>query len=255
MKHNAIVRIVMYSIAILALVSLLLNGLNFSPLTFQADGDYTEGSGSVDAAEVRNLKIDWVAGSVTIRSGDVDKITFSDVSETGTAYEMGYSLKNGTLKIHYSSNRVYIGIGTSMPKKELTVTVPRGWPCEELSLDGASLEILIEDITLRTLDIDGAANELTFCGSLDELNCDGAACELDIVCTNSPKEIDLDGASIRLDLTLPEDCGYRAEMEGLSYSFRSDYDYKSAGSQYTFGNEGCRISSDGISCEINIRKP
>ncbi len=254
MKRNAAARIIIYSLVILALIVILLAGIGVGEFAFQiSDGNYTKGAGSADAEEVGSLEIDWVAGSVTVQTGDVEKITFSDTGADKEQYEMGYCVKNGTLHIRYSTG-VNIGFG-SYPAKDLTVTVPEGWICRELELDGASLDVEITGVSVGELNIDGAANELKFSGSLDNLDCDGASNKLTVICTNLPKKIELDGASVTLDLTLPEDCGYRAELEGLSCTFQSDYDHEHRDGEYCYGNESCEINADGVSCTIKIHKP
>ncbi len=255
MKRNAVARIVIYSLIILVLVGILQTGIGIGQFVFQiSDGNYTTGAGSVDAKDVSSLEIDWVAGSVTIQTGAVEEITFSDTGADKEQYEMGYYVKNGTLHISYNAGGVNIGFG-SYPSKDLTVTVPEDWNCRDLELDGASLNIDITGLSVGELNIDGASNELAFTGSLDSLDCDGASNKLTVICTNSPKEIDLDGASVTLNLTLPEDCGYRAEVEGLSCTFQSDYDHEHRNGEYWYGDESCEINADGVSCTIKIHKP
>lgn len=252
MKTNAIVRIVIYSVVILLLIGLLLMGLGIGTFVFSFGSGTGEvvngGEGSVAADSVSKLKIDWASGSVIIQTADTDQITFSESGSFSEDQAMAYSVRNGTLKLSYSKASVQIGF-VSLPSKDLVITVPKDWVCKELELDGAALEMEINDLTVELLDIDGASNEITFNGNLTNLECDGASCEIQVVTTSWPSKIDLDGASCNLDLTLPADCGYRVDMDGLSCSFRSDF-----GGGNVYGNEHCYITADGLSCEINIHK-
>ncbi len=255
MRKSAVLRIALYGFMLLALLAALIAGLGVGNLHFNiGGGGYTAGGGSVDASKVQNLQIDWAAGSVTILTADTDTITFSESETDATSLKMGYKQSGNTLYIDYSSGGISIGL-ISTPKKDLTVTVPQDWICNELELDGASLSISIRDVSVKNLDIDGAANNLQFEGSLQKLNCDGAANDLTVLGTTAPEHIDLDGASIRLTLTLPEGTGYIAELEGLSCNLHSDYDHTHKDGKYVYGNEACRIEADGVSCSVTICKP
>lgn len=256
MRRNAIVRIVIYSIVIVALLAVLVTGLGIGAFVFQIDlgtDHYITGEGTAAADEVEKLQIDWAAGSIKIVTADTDIITFTEEGYADEGHRMAYSQSGSTLKISYSKPSIQIGI-VSIPSKDLTVTVPKDWECKELELDGASLDVQIDGLTVKELDIDGAANTIGFTGAFTSLSCDGAECSVNAVCTDRPKEIDLDGAACSLTLTLPESCGFLVQMDGLSCDFNSDFDYTSGNDSYSYGDRYCKIDADGISCDIDIRK-
>ncbi len=251
MKRNAIIRIVIYSITALLLLAVMIVGIGVgNGGIVLSGGNYTKGPGAVSAQQVQKLEIDWAAGSVTLTVADTDTINFTD----GGSEEcpMGYSLKNGVLKLSYNGGVIVLG---SSPEKDLTVTVPESWVCQELDLDGAALQVNIQGVTVQSLEIDGASNQVNYSGSLGSLDCDGASNKITVSCTNVPEEIELDGASVSLELTMPEDSGFRVEMEGLSCTFRSDYDHDSRDGVYSYGDGACEISADGVSCSVYIKKP
>ncbi len=252
MKRNATIRIVIYSAVILLLLAVMIAGIGLGNGSFViSGGDYTEGHGQVDAHHVHKLEIDWAAGSVTLIAADTEHISFYDSDSEG--HPMGYALKNGVLKLSYNGG-IFIGFG-SKAKKDLTVTVPADWVCQKLDLDGASLTVDIQGVAVESLELDGASNLVQYSGSLGGLDCDGASNKISAVCTNVPTEIDLDGASVSLELTLPEDSGFRVEMDGLSCSFQSDYVHSGRDGVYTYGDGACEIDADGISCSVYIKKP
>lgn len=250
MKSNAITRIILYSILIVLLLGILVLALcgGFSAFGGQS-GEFNSTQASFNAASIQDLEIDWAAGTITIQPGDTDQIVISESGYFTQRYAMVCREKNGTLSIDHSSPGFWFG---SAPSKDLTITVPADWVCKELELDGAALEISINDLSIGSLDVDGAANEITFTGSLDSLDCDGASCELTLTCVNKPKSIELDGASVELTLYLPEDCGFLVQMDGLSCSFHSDLDYTKSNGDYFYGNRDCRIAADGVSCSLTI---
>lgn len=254
MRSSAIIRIICYSLVILLLVGLLLIGLGINNYTFRKaqSSDTVLNESSVSAQDISEMEIEWAAGSVTILTADTDQITFAESGEFDNRYAMVCQVVNNTLQLEYAASTITVGIG-SMPSKDLTITVPADWHCQSLEIDGAALEIDIADLSVGTIELDGAATELDFNGSLDNLECDGAACELRLVCQTNPRSINLDGASCELDLTLPKDCGFRAVTEGLACGFEADCHYTSSGGVYTYGDGACGISVDGMSCQIRIQ--
>lgn len=253
MKHNAVARIVIYSLIIVVLLGILVAGLGLDLYAFRRDSHtaYTPGGEvTVDADDVSRIELNWAAGSITIQTGDADGITFSDTDDG--KYPLSYSVEGGKLSIDYTA-KSFIGVG-SLPSKDLTITVPADWVCKSLDLDGAALEIYIDGLTVQNFDIDGAANEIEFSGSLQELDCDGAACTLTLTCMEAPDRIDLDGASVEMCLLLPKDCGFQADISGLSCSFRSDLPYSYREETYYYGDKHCKISIDGLSCALTINE-
>lgn len=257
MKSNAIVRIVIYSLVILLLIGLLLAGMGIGSYVISlgsGSGETVTGkTGTVRADQVKDLEIEWAAGSITIQTGETDEITFSESGNFSEDQAMAYELKGDTLKLQYSKATVQIGF-VSIPSKDLVITVPKDWVCQELELDGASLEMDINGLTIGQLDIDGASNTVTMNGIVNQLDCDGASCEITLNTVETPSRISIDGASCQVNLTLPEDCGFRVEVEGLSCSFHSDFTANYSNGRYTYGDERCYITADGLSCEVNIYK-
>lgn len=254
MKTNAIIRIVIYSIVILLLVGLLLTclGIGAFMLNFKSGtGEYNTGEGSVPALDIHNLDIEWAAGSVTIQAADTDKITFTESGNFTDDYAMVFKTKNGTLKLEYSKPSVSLGF-VSTPSKDLTITVPENWVCDEIEIDGAALEVDISGITTETLQLNGAAMELSFTGDVKELNVDGAACELNIVSSGNPDVIEIDGASCELNLTVPKSCGMLIQADGIALDFDSDAEFTRSNGNYLYGDGGCKVDVDGISCQLNI---
>lgn len=275
MKTNAIVRIAIYSLVILLLAGLLAAGLGVGAYIFRLDfstGDHITGSGSVSAEDVEDLSIEWASGSITIQTADTDSISFSEEGYAGEGQEMVYSIRNGKLTISYSKPSVQIGF-VSVPNKDLTITVPRDWPCGKLDIDSASTDARIEgltfdevaldsasntfrfiDCTISQLDVDGASNSIELSGTLDTLDCDGMSTTVTAVLKTAPSAIDMDGMSSTLVLTLPENCGFRVTMDGLSNDFSSDFETTSSDGGYVYGNGSCRIDVDGMSSTVKIRK-
>ena len=257
MKQNAIVRIILFSLLALVLTGILLGFLfeEIYLLDFDADdGTMLTGEVSIAADSIQKLEINWAVGAVNINTADTDQITFRDSAPENSKYQTVYNVHGNTLELNYSSRGgISIGFGDhSIPGKDLTVTVPQDWVCEQIEIDGASLIISIQHLNAEKIDLDGAANSLQFLGSVEQVDVDGASNNIHLNCENHPTLIDIDGASCDLDIILPSGCGFAVDMEGLSCDFHSDLDYTTKNGQYIYGNGHTNVSVDGISCDVTI---
>ena len=256
MKRNAIARIVIYSVLALVLTGILVAVLAFDGFMLplgSSGGTAVEGEVSLDAAEIHSLRIEWAAGSVQILAADTDRITVSEVRPNDSKYPMTYQISGNTLKLDYGVKSISFGMN-QMQKKDLLVVVPLDWVCQELEIDGASLDITITDLTVGTLKLDGASCDLDFSGSVDEVSIDGASTDATLRCGNRVDSIDVDGASCSLEVFLPKDCGFLVEMDGLSCDFHSDLSGVSQGGDYSYGDRHCKIDVDGISCDVTVKE-
>lgn len=289
MKTNAIVRIVLLSVAIVLLLGILLAGVglriysvNFAGSVENHSGDLdlevmqVDLAGAVSAEEVRSISVDWVSGTVTLLPGDVEEITFSETAVEDERDKLTWKLDGSTLKIQYCRDRFSFpsfGINLSTPSKDLVITVPRDWVCDTLEIDCASASVNIHEMTIREVDFDGASGkcsfydcaveeldldtasgDVAFTGTLDSLDCDAASASCDIIVANIPRKIDIDTASGDLDLTLPEDCGFTCELDSMSGDFVSDFETTSSNGHHVYGDGSCRITVSAMSGDVTIRK-
>jgi predicted membrane protein len=277
MKTNVIIRIVLFSLAIVILSGILAAGLlagqlSFSIPSFTKDSEKTvSDSGSVSASEVQNLDIDWVAGSVIIQPGDVDTITFTEKSTPGTD-KMVWKQTGNTLFIEHSKTKVYIGFSIDQ-SKDLLITVPRDWVCGKMSIDTASANIQVSDLQIQNADFDSASGTCTltncnvdnisvdtasgdvdFIGTFNTIELSAASAKCTMVLSNVPRLIEVDTMSGDLDITLPSDCGFTVDMDGMSGDFTSDFPTSTTNGNHVFGNGSCRIIVDAMSSDLTIRK-
>lgn len=255
MKRNAIARIVIYSVLALFLCGILLTGITIDLFSFDIDkgnSEVLEHNGSISVDGIRKMKIDWVAGDITILRGDTDKILLSETAPENCKYELEVTKVNNTLAVSYSAENIVVRFGVTIPSKSLTITVPQDWDCSELEINGAALDIRLQDLSIGSLELDGASCNLAFTGSINTVDVDGASNNLSLVCTDRVSEINVDGASCDLDLWLADGCGFRLSMDGLSCNFNSDLDYTRSGGDYRYGDAHCKIEVEGLSCDVTI---
>ena len=216
MKTNAIVRIVIWSIVLLALVGIM-TGLivdeqylrDYTPKTsvFAVPAETVMEETPVQilpneeslafSPDVNEIEINWVAGDIIITGTDVEEITVSESDVSGDRYSLQYHLRGTKLEILFSEDSLMDGFGISLAgdlRKDLYIEVPRNWNGRSIEIDAASTNIEMHNITLNELDIDGAD------GTCDIQNCtigelDVDAASGDIYYLGTLDRLDLDGAS------------------------------------------------------------
>ena len=231
--------------------------------------------GSAAPAAIREIKIEWISGSVTVEPGDVQEITFLESGNGTDKYEMVWKQSGDELVIQYSKDSSIAGFGLHFGdgSKDLTVTVPRGWVCDSLELDTASTDLTVRDMIIRemeidsasgtakfenctvsSLDVDTASGDVTFTGSLNELDFEAASASFTGVLEDVPDKVKMDSMSGGLTLTLPEDAGFTVSLDAMSSDFSSDFPTVKKNKSYVCGDGHCKIDVDAMSGDVSILK-
>lgn len=287
MKTNAIIRIVLFSLAILILSSILLGIVAFKTYRFDVNRngitlnpveDVTEQFSFVNfTPDIRNIEIDWVAGSIIIQKDpSATEITVHEIFPIACKYTMFCKQSGQTLKIQYSDDDVFqfpsFGINYDI-SKDLTITVPVDWECDKLEIDTAAAEVVVNDLTISEFDFDGASGDchitncdigeidldtvsgnVMFSGTLDKLECDAMSADCSVEVSNIPKSVKMDGVSGDLELILPPDAGFTCYTDGMISNFSSDFELANTGGTYVHGDGACRIDVDALSGNVSILK-
>lgn len=283
MKTNAIVRIVVYSLLIIVLLSVLVGGiliheyagnlssfLSFSFLSGTVNGTQAS-SGAVDANTVKSLDIEWAAGSITIQPGDTDQIRFSENEGLPLEKQLVWKVSGSKLSIDYARSNGIFGFSVEVTK-DLVITVPRDWICEDLEIDAAAAVVEVTDLTIDTasfegasgscsflnsnigaLNVDSASGNITVSGTLSKLDCDAMSSRIDATLLNTPYSIDIDTMSGDIDLTLPAETGFTVKMEAMSSDFYSEFPTTMQNGNYIHGDGRCQIRIDAMSGDVTIR--
>ena len=241
----------------------------------QDTANRTGSTGSASADTVRDIKIEWISGSVTVEPGDVQEITFSESGAAASKYKMVWKQSGDKLVIQYSkdSNTVGFGLHIGEGSKDLTVTVPENWVCNDLELDTASTDLAVRGLTIRdvdidsasgtagfenctvsSLDVDTASGDVTFTGSLNELDFEAASASFTGVLETVPDQVKMDSMSGDLTLTLPEDAGFTVSLDAMSSDFSSDFPTVKKNKDYVCGDGHCKIDVDAMSGDVAILK-
>lgn len=279
MKASAIIRIILLSLLILILASILIGVLTFHDFLgsgrlvamFGEVEGIVASEGSVSAEEIKNLEINWVSGDVTIVRADVTDISFREDAGLKEKDQMVWSQKGDKLVIHSSRYKVQLGTSKS---KDLVITIPMDYNINNLTISTVSANFSADSLTANTvsinavsgecdfsgnntfgdMNVDTVSGDVTFNGILRELTCEGVSANFRGFFTETPNSIQVDGVSGNIDITLPADAGFTAELDTLNGHFNSDFSTTSSGDRYICGNGQCTIEIDGVSGDINIRK-
>lgn len=238
MKGNAIVRIICYSLIAVILTGVLCLGIRAENwnLAFHLGGNSGEpiqGELQVDAAKIENIEIEWVAGDVKL-SAATDGSQQICVTETGASKEEHravWEIQGKTLVIRFCKGS--IGFGSSMPSKDLAITVPAGWVC-------------------NNLDIESVSGSVDVRCALNSLECESVSGSCSIYPTNIPKQLNLESVSGSLILGIPEDVGFRVDLDSVSGKIRSDFGTTFQDGQQVYGDGSCQIDAETVSGDIQI---
>jgi DUF4097 and DUF4098 domain-containing protein YvlB len=285
MKGNAIVRIVIYSVAIVTLLGILLSAtaanLYFSTSVVQAEVPApTESPREISqydfTPQIQNIEIDWVAGSIAIHKSDsLSNIIVEELSPAESQHNMVVKQSGQTLKIEFAEDHVKFDLfsNNKVVSKDLVIRVPKNWNCNNLEIDAAATDVTIQDLTIRELDFDGASGNLIldhcnitdldidtasgdieFVGTLDNLDFDAASAKFYGEFYNSPRSLEMDSMSGDLELVLPEYTGFELNMETVSGSFDTDFTFGKHNDLYICGDGNCKINVSAMSSDVSILK-
>ena len=244
--------------------------------TASPEGEITGYGVALDAASIRNMEIEWAAGSIVIKPMDITEIRISEEGVNQDIHSMVWNVRNGQLNIQYSKDTDHsFGMGLLLGEhsKNLVIQVPREWQCDALEIDAASASLEVNDLTIRemefdgasgtcvfencsveSLDVDTASGDVRFQGSLGKMDCDSASANIILELINVPGSLELDTASGDLEMTLPEDAGFTVTMDTMSGTFESDFATTNRNGNYVAGNGRCRIEVDAMSGDVTIHK-
>ena len=278
---KAVVKIVIF-VVLISILSLCLFGsylasyLSFNDEHYiQIDGN-TESMGSASSKQVKDISIQWVSGSITIQPGDVQDIQFYEDTSVKQEDKMVWKHEGDRLTIQFckpTANTSLFGI-TDIPSKNLVVTVPRDWNCDELEIDSVSAEILIDNLSVREaelanvsgicriyhshftdIDLDTVSGSIIFDGQAATLDITSISANCTAQFTNHPSEIDLETVSGDLAVILPQNCGFTMTLDSVSGELISDFPTTTKNKRYTYGDGVCNISANTVSGDILIKLP
>ena len=293
MKSNAVIRIIIWSIVLVFLIGIFAGLMieerymrDYTPAetaipvplaTTPEEILPNEETLILPADTIREMEIEWVSGDIVILATDTEYISISESDVTDEEYSMVFQTVGEKLEIRFCVDRLMPDLGISHIgdlNKDLYIEVPKGWDGHSIEINAASVNVEMYNITLQEMDLDGADSTCDFqnchfsdldidtanCnvyyqGTIGTLDFDAASASFTGDLQNTPSRIDMDSMSGKLDIALPEDCGYTLTMDGMSSRLSSDFEGTSMkNGSHVYGDGRCRINVDGMDCDVTIRK-
>lgn len=291
MKTSAIIRIVLFSLAIVILGSLLLGVLSIGRLATKLneseffkelniseflDDVIDEGSEDVHiisgegktavfgSDEVDSLVIEWATGSIVIERGDTDTITISEDAVSNKRYEMEISRSGKTVEIQFCDDAIsFVGItNIKAINKDLVITVPQQWEMRELEVDAASADLIVSDMTIQTADFNMASGEIRMHNcNVDKIDLDTASGDVEFSGTLNVLECDAASANCVIEVfNAPNQINMQSASGNLELYLPEDCGFRCSmetlsghfSSDFPTGNsDGLYIYGNGI-CQIDL---
>jgi len=247
---------------------------------FETDGVYNVATAGVDS-----LKIDWVAGEVTVKSHEGNDIQITELAQRTLRdnEKLKYGVAGNTLEIKFRES----GIGSaSMPQKRLEVLVPYelSQNLQTISVDSVSGGIIITDmvasslnssttsgninatgnynytdlnsvsgsITLNnqalgsTADIDTISGSMDLQGAFGKVLANTVSGGISVISTQVPSSFKADSISGSIDITLPGDAGIAVNHTSVSGRLQSDL-------PITTGGKGAQFEISTVSGTTTIK--
>lgn len=269
-----------------------LDGIPVISLGGGSDKNFTvcDASGELRLTEeIRGLDIDWSSGNIEIKTHDGKDIIVRETAQDNESNRLRYRVENGTLHIRErKSGIVVFGINKG---KDLEILLPEG-QYELFELDVASAEMSLRDIQAARLDVDCASGDLEVCqctfnavefdsasgsirmdasnagkfemdtasgsanlnGQVDSISFDSASGDLTVVSSVTPRQIEMDSASGRADITIPADSQFSAELDSASGGLNVEgFSGNSRKDSYICGNGSAEYEFSTASGDVTIR--
>lgn len=281
MKSSALIRMILSALVIIALLCILVAGIGARShlhLPFGRTAEDFHGVAAMDTVmfdvdSVSHLEINWVAGNITIEVVDgFDEISITETN-SDAKHPMVYRHDGTKLIIQDREDNHNAVTVHSAERKDLCIAVPAAWSCQELEINSASANILLRNMTvqemevntasgvcdiqncrIQELEMNGASADLFFTGSLLNLEMNGASASAVVSVNNVPQSLSMESMSGKLELTLPQDCGFRLDQNSLSGKANIDFDTRTVDGCQVYGDGACRIKIEGLSASAAIHK-
>ena len=182
-KTSAIIRIISWSVVAVVLTVFLILGLlgswnttlfplgNLSHTTsggwsYPESSKYTAGPANLPADKIKNIKVNWLDGSITLTAGAVSQVTVKETSsrKLTSKEQLHYYLKGDTLLIQYrgATKNIFSGFGNSLSKK-LEIQIPAEYASsfQEIMVDGVSSDIGLDNLKTKKLSLDNVSGNIT----------------------------------------------------------------------------------------------
>ncbi len=243
--------------------------------------------------KIENIDIDYMAGNVTLKGSNTDKVTVRETSKTEIEDKLKVHtwVEGNTLHVKYCAAGK--GLNIKNLEKSLEVTLPSDVKLADLSIDDSTGDISV-DCSANNYDIDASTGNITVIqhGESDKVEIDDSAGDVDVTAETIgklevdissgsldvtaedvrkleadissgglkfsadkvPEKSEIDVSSGDIELYLPEQIDLTLTADISSGDFNSEIPFSVKGDDYIFGSGKNKMDIDVSSGDINIRK-
>ncbi len=219
----------------------------------QEDVTLTDGSEITVTQDIKNIKVDWVSGSVRFVHTDAENVQFVETSDEGISKSdaLVYTVRGNTLEIEFAKSS--FGINVSVPSKDLLIKLPES-VMERVDISSVSANVSLDWLYAREVFVETVSADVIYNnGYIDELDIEGVSGDIEIKQTVCP-HYDLETVSGEIVLTLPSDASFRAEFDSVSGDFFTTFDVTANGDEYICAGGTDEINIDTVSGNARVLK-
>lgn len=245
MKKGWIVVIVV--VVVLALSLGRMNKYNY------ANGrDYTAGNARI-SEKVEEIEINWVSGKVNIMRHDGDDVILTEEADRTLTekQQMHWLLDGKTLRVQYIASGAR---STTNMNKALTVMLPNDLSLDDMRINAVSASVELEALQADKLRINTVSGQVDAeCKRVNEMEANTVSGTLFLAFVRAPEKITAGSVSGDVNIALPEDSGFRAELDSVSGDVKSGLSMERKDKDlYVYGDESCRIDVNTVSGDLSI---
>ena len=233
--------------------------------------NYLESVGEYSpTGEVRELKIDWVAGTVRVVEGSVARITVRQVAVGEAATVNFYYRMNGKmLSVAFAKN----GTKVRNMTKDLVVTVPKGTVLDKVDVSATSATVKVELDALDTLAVEAVAGGVdckinalgraeicttsagaTLFAQAQKVKMETVSGTLNFATKHSLGELSLQSTSGAVNITLPTDASFTLVADTTSGKISTGpFACTVSGKRYIAGTGEATINATTVSGNVTLK--
>ena len=254
-----------------------------------ADGSY-----AVSADGIQRINVNWVSGSIAVTPYSGTEICFNETANRTITDELalnysvsgnslnidffkettGFSPRNITKQLEllvpesvaaaldeveiYSVSADIAVSGVSSRSMELVSTSGKigldGCEATEISITTTSGAIVATECVCNKLDTEGVSGELVYSGSASDIRSDAISGSVSFALNTRPDKMNVNTVSGSISLTMPDNDGFRVQVDKISGSVSCDFPTISENDYRVYGNGEAVYSFDTVSGSIRIEK-
>ena len=212
------------------------------------ESGYEIGEGSVPAASISRIEVDWIDGEVEIVACQDTYISLSEDCDyelpESARLRWGVSGDGKTLTVKYRKSSWFFAVGTGNRNKKLTLRVPERFfeQLTEIDIDVESSAVTVKDMTAQKLSFESETGRLVTRGcTFSEVDAESKSGVLDVGFASCPGKVELDSERSDLTLRLPSNAEFTLEFLTENGKISTDFSLTQSGNRYTVGNGSAQL--------------